>query len=528
MSVTPGPEAAPAVSVVISVYNGEPYVAAAVKSVLAQTFGDFELIVIDDGSVDGTPAVLDAFTDPRMRVIRQANTGLTKALNRAIAEARGEFIARMDADDLSAPDRFGRQVAALRKNPRLGAVGSWYVMFDEDEGLALKARTLVTNRELQRAVAVHNVFVHGSVMIRRACLERVGGYGERFRYVQDWDLWRRIARHYELENLPEYLYHWRLSCGNIATTREHSFEPKSGSAVARHRILWARAFIREGDGPRGRAQLRHAWRTGHQRLVIGLLFAASMLPQRLYRDGRWLWALTFRRLDLWRRVPAYRPRVWQHVRPSAAFGLIRSWSRRLRGLPHLSDRSSRLFDGIGPGDIAIDCGANVGDVAVKMGRRGATVYAFEPNPYAFAVLQQRVQSSPNIRCLQKAVWSSDRSMKLFYHERSREDWVKWSVGGSLLPEKANVAADLFTEVETVDLSRFILSLDREVSLLKLDIEGAECDVLESLMNTGAIRRVKVVVVETHDRKVVGLGPRIAALRRRLTAAEYSHVQLSWR
>jgi len=193
----------PAVSVLMSVHDGAPWVAEAVASVLAQTAGDLELIVIDDGSSDATPELLSRVRDARLRVVRQERTGLTRALNRALALARAELVARLDADDVALPERLARQRSFLERRPEIGLVGS-------------------AAREVDAAGVPVRV-VHppeDDAAIRRALLEGAGGYDETLPVGQDYDLWMRLARVTRLANLSEVLVVRRLGARRVSIERE--------------------------------------------------------------------------------------------------------------------------------------------------------------------------------------------------------------------------------------------------------------------------------------------------------------------
>lgn len=201
----------PKVSVVMSVYNGELYLREAVDSILDQTFTDFEFIIIDDGSTDTTWQILSAYNDPRTRLVRNhENIGLTRSLNKALALARGEYVARQDADDVSLPWRLARQVAFLDATPGVGLVSSSYEVIDP-EGRRLRTVTVPTSdSDIRSHLYKRNPFCHGAAVFRHACIEAVGGYRESFRVAQDYDLWLRMAERFELANLGDPLYRWRL------------------------------------------------------------------------------------------------------------------------------------------------------------------------------------------------------------------------------------------------------------------------------------------------------------------------------
>jgi len=171
-----------------------------------------------------------------------------------------------------------------------------------------------------------------------------------------------------------------------------------------------------------------------------------------------------------------------------------------------------LAVGVGKGDVVIDCGANVGKITAVLARTGATVYCFEPNPDAFRVLEDRFSSHVNVHCFNKAVSDHDGEMRLYLHEHAGEDPVYWSTGSSLLDFKSNISKDDHVTVEVVDLSRFMKSLGRNIRLIKMDVEGAECAILRHIIETGAIDLVDHMFVETHDHKIPELKEETDALR----------------
>jgi glycosyltransferase involved in cell wall biosynthesis len=208
----------PVVSVNMSVYNAEAYVAGAIDSILGQTFGKFELVIVDDGSNDGTGRILASFDDSRIRVISQDNHGISCARNRALRESRGQFVAVMDADDVSLPLRLERQVTFLDTHPDVGLVGTAAKFVDELRGREWYYRPPTSDRCLRTHLVRGNPFVHTSVMMRRSDLEAVGGYNEAYPYIVDHELFVRLALHTQLANLPEVLvvHHHRL--GSVSVT----------------------------------------------------------------------------------------------------------------------------------------------------------------------------------------------------------------------------------------------------------------------------------------------------------------------
>jgi len=210
----------PAVSVLMSVYNGAPWVRDAVASVLAQTAGDLELIVIDDGSTDATPELLAAVRDSRVRTERQARVGLTRALNQALTRARAPLVARLDADDLALPERLARQRAFLDAHPDVGLLGTGARAVDAAGREVAWIRPPEDDGALRRVLIRRNPFVHSSVMMRRAVVERAGGYDETLPVAQDYDLWMRMSRLARLANLSEPLVVRRLLPGRVTAMRD--------------------------------------------------------------------------------------------------------------------------------------------------------------------------------------------------------------------------------------------------------------------------------------------------------------------
>lgn len=225
----------PAVSVILPARNAERTVEAAVASVLQQSFGDFELIIVEDGSSNET---LDrvrraAGADGRVKVLDGGRRGTTAAINQGVAAASGRYIARQDADDVSMPRRFERQVAVLEERPELCAVGTAALVIDEagesTRQLPMRYGAAAVRDGLQTARVSP---VHGSMMIRRDRLSEVGGYRPAFVTSQDYDLWLRFVERWDMDNIADPLYGWRLSASSIYADHRHTQLLYSGVALA--------------------------------------------------------------------------------------------------------------------------------------------------------------------------------------------------------------------------------------------------------------------------------------------------------
>lgn len=226
----------PVITVGMSVFNAAPYLRPAVESILAQTEPNFEFLIVNDGSSDDSGEILARFAriDSRITVIEQANQGLVPSLNTLIANAKGRFFARMDADDISAPHRFARQRAFLEEYPDYGVVGSWAEDMDElGRPRSGKGPEHPTNHDDFVAAIARGgrLLCHPAAMMRRDVLESVGGYRPAFRHCEDYDLWLRLAAVTKLCSLPERLIRYRYS--ETQVSNRHLVEQQVGAALAK-------------------------------------------------------------------------------------------------------------------------------------------------------------------------------------------------------------------------------------------------------------------------------------------------------
>lgn len=202
------------VSVIMSVYNGEKYLKEAIDSILSQSFTNFEFIIVNDCSTDSSLDIIRSYSDERIKIINNdVNIGLTKSLNKALSQAKGEYIARHDADDISLPNRFEEQVRYLNKYVDVAVLGTSICLIDETGKTVRKQLALIkpnTNDFFKG-----NQISHGSAMFRKAIMTKLDAYNELFKYGQDYELWLRVARDYKLRNLPEMLYQLRFHRQNI-------------------------------------------------------------------------------------------------------------------------------------------------------------------------------------------------------------------------------------------------------------------------------------------------------------------------
>lgn len=225
----------PKVSVIMPVYNGEPFLLEAVDSILAQTYTDFELLVINDGSTDDTVAILQSYDDPRIMLIHNdGNLGLIATLNRGIDLARGEYLVRMDCDDISLPERLRKQADFLDANPRVGVCGIWYREFGDL--VSRTTRCAPDHASIKCGMLFNPTIGHPSVIMRKSALLANGlRYDPGYRHAEDYQLWAQALKFFEFANLPEVLLYYRVHECQI--TRSCAEEQMQSAGEVRRSLL---------------------------------------------------------------------------------------------------------------------------------------------------------------------------------------------------------------------------------------------------------------------------------------------------
>jgi glycosyltransferase involved in cell wall biosynthesis len=330
----------PAISVLMPVYDAGRFLAPAVESILAQTFSDFELIAIDDGSVDDSGQVLAAFaaSDTRIRVFGQENRGIVATLNRALELARAPLVARMDADDLSRPDRFAKQVAYLREHPEIAVLSGAMDLIDAN-GTYLRTDVFPTAPDaIKRELPDRCCICHPAVMARTLTLRSVGGYRLNAEHAEDYDLWLRVSEVGEIANLPDVLLSYRMH--PVKASTRHLIAADLAVIAAR-----GAAFLRRSGKPDPLA--------ADVRLMLDYRFTQRLLADAIPRPE---FALSFFRSLLGR---------------EAELGSIAEWST-LYARHGLSD-----LDAHGAALMVLLLGHNM----VRRRRAGAPLRALAPYPF---------------------------------------------------------------------------------------------------------------------------------------------------
>lgn len=226
----------PTISVVLSVYNGEDSIRQSIESILNQTFTDYELIIIDDGSTDDTKKIIKSITDDRITFISRRNKGLVASLNEGIKKARGTYIARQDADDTSKPQRFANQVAYMDSHPEVGVLGTFAELINGQDKKQGSYQTPYLAPDLRRRLYLGNTLVHGSVMARRKLMVAhpyVSLYGP----TEDYILWGELSLETDLATLPLELYSYQLNEGgnSVFNSREDTTQTQAAQD-----LLWSK------------------------------------------------------------------------------------------------------------------------------------------------------------------------------------------------------------------------------------------------------------------------------------------------
>jgi glycosyltransferase involved in cell wall biosynthesis len=236
----------PAVSVIMPVYNGEPYLREAIHSILSQTFDDFEFIIIDDGSIDSTWEILNDYVKADDRIVLRRNLenlGLVKTLNKGFALARGKYIARQDADDISLPKRLEKQVTFLEDNPEVGLLGSAYYRLDSQGQRSIRQPPL-SDTAIRWKMLFGNRWCHASVMFRLKLFESGEAFYKDYLHAEDYELWTRLLRRTQAATLADALVIYRVHESSICKTHHEAQSRMVVSISAREisNILPQRSF----------------------------------------------------------------------------------------------------------------------------------------------------------------------------------------------------------------------------------------------------------------------------------------------
>ena len=255
----------------MTMFDAATHLRASVESILGQTFGDFEFVIVDDGSRDDSAAIVESYGDARIRLVcNDRNKGQTPCLNQGLALARGEWVARQDADDISLPRRLERQMERLRRDKKLALLGCQAWLVDDGGKFTGLLDVALGPESIEWAGLWENPFIHTAAIFRRDAVARLGGYDESFRICQDYDLWTRLVAEHPAANLSDRLVVYRHAAQSLQHSGRETVHEESRRVLRR---LLARAFehavsdgdievlmrFREGVSAAGLAEFRAAY-----------------------------------------------------------------------------------------------------------------------------------------------------------------------------------------------------------------------------------------------------------------------------
>lgn len=270
----------PLISIITPTYNCADYIQATVDSVRAQTYSNWEHIIIDDGSTDGTSALFQAYQDdPRIRYVDQGKVGQSYTRNHGLRLARGEFICFLDADDLFLPDKLEKSLAAFAQHPHIDVLYGDYINIDDQGRETSRHNMRRHSGDVLKPLLRDNFISFNTTMVRRRCFEEMGGQDENLHFAPDWDMWLRFATCYYFFYLPDYLTCYRKRPNQISANLDARFAANEtilrnffvrfpDRVTAREqREIWSFFYTRQGRNCVGRGKYHRAWRCYGNALV---------------------------------------------------------------------------------------------------------------------------------------------------------------------------------------------------------------------------------------------------------------------
>lgn len=236
----------PKVTVLMPVYNGEKHLSEAIDSILQQTFTDFDFLIIDDGSNDQSVSIIERYKDKRILLLRNnRNRGLVETLNKGLDIAKGQYIARMDCDDISYPERLQKQVDFMDKHPDIGVCGTWAELFGEKHGEVWKYP--INHDEIKCSLIFNSVLVHPSVIIRKSIFRGYNLYYDpTYIYAEDFELWQRCTQRFLVANIPEVLLKYRITSSSTSRLNKEK-QKESLRLIHEKNIKRLKITLKESD-----------------------------------------------------------------------------------------------------------------------------------------------------------------------------------------------------------------------------------------------------------------------------------------
>jgi len=518
------------ISVVIPVYNAEKFVERAVESALVQPEVS-QIILIEDGSPDNA---LEKCKDletkhEKVHLFRHPekdNQGAGASRNLGIKKATSEFVSFLDADDYYLEKRFEKTMTVFKDHSDAQGVyecvgtdfssekkkNEW---LENGRDLFTTIKNLIAPQNLLEALTVGNqgYFHLNGLTVRRNVFETTGYFDTDLKRNQDTEMSIRLSAICRL-------YPGKLS-EPVANRYWHE-ENRAGKWNDQSRKYWKmcakKLLVWSGKNLKNRKR------------ELVFLYSERMFSLALELKDKGL-GLIGKRLQLMKLYLSMMCFNGFYFDKYLFFGLLgvisMKFKRRFGADQALNIVEDDVFAVIKKGSCCIDCGANIGDITSRMVDKGAEVYSFEPNPHAFSELLKRFKDNETVHCINKGVWDKNGSFKLYLHQNSDESEVKWSTGSSLLGCKGNIRKDKYVDVEIIDLIEFIKNLNRRIALLKIDVEGAECEILDRIISEDVYKEIDRIVVETHDHKVPELKKSTDLIRKMIRDKNIDNISLDW-
>lgn len=489
------------VSIIIPVYNGERYIREAVDSALNQTYKDFEIIVIDDGSKDNTPNILENY-DNKIRWKSQKNRGQAFAINEGINMAKGKYIAYLDVDDVCLPERFENQVEYLDAHSNVGLV---YSDFYQINGNGETQRIMKSHPHDKFVLLQNNYIPRSTVMHKRECLKGVGLFDESITGDDDWDMWIRISERFGMGYIGKPLVKYRVHKGNISLLRpkrldrgrymkmrilEKTYERRERPFWLKLILIRAKIEWRIGKIPLlGESFPPVWWRVDKVLDCVERILIEKMLLKVIALEKSLLFALKYRHLPLLRKIRKEEYYITSFKGLKAILtekdygtdiGVFSEifWLERY----NTDYKNSQVFD----------LGAHKGYYTLYALLKGASnVYSYEPNEFNFGILKKNIElNKRSIKVvLNNCAVDNESGIKDFY-----EADMGWSHS---LYQREDTKIIKSVKVRIQSINAVLASADRNKrTIIKMDIEGKECDVIYSIHDT-LMQYISEFFIECH-------------------------------
>lgn len=476
------------VSIIIPVYDGEKYIREAVYSALNQTYKDFEIIVIDDGSKDNTPNILETYGS-KIKWKSQENKGQASAINEGINMAEGKYLAYLDADDVCLPERFENQVKYLDEHPNVGLVYSDRHQINENG----ETQRIIKSQPPNNFVLLQNNYIpRSAVMHKKECLDEVGLFDESITGGDDWDMWIRISEKFEMGYIGKPLVKYRVHKKNISLIRPNRLDYCRYTKMKglektyerRERPFWLKFILtrakiewRIGKIPLLGERFPTVWWVGDEVLnCVERILVEKMLLNAIALEKNLLFALKYRHLPLLRKIRKEKCYITSFKGLKAILtekdygtdiGVFSEifWLERYK----TNYKNSQVFD----------LGAHKGYYTLYALLKGAfNVYSYEPNEFNFEILKKNIELNKlSIKVvLNNCAVDNESGIKDFYVAD-----MGWSHS---LCQREDTKIINSVKVRIQSINAILASADHNKrTIIKMDIEGKECDVIYSIHDT---------------------------------------------